>query len=306
MTPPDHDEGLGYYWWSLAGEKWVSLRAAETAAACEQRTGALSSASACTGEPTTSSGGSDPRMSSGRLRYRTQSSGSTVLQREAGDSIALQAGAATTLGRLLAMQGDFGQARELYDFGAGLLPIRRNGGQRCGHNHARCVDRASTRVIRRPGRSTSAQGADELQALGNQAFFSTVAVLSRVRACTSQERFDETRELCATVREASPPDDLINFVSQTPSTDVSSLSTGRHDDAEVLLNRAVERSGEDRLLLRASRRPPPACRGAPSSPLTRRHVAGGGAALALLDAKGDVTGRGSRARTPRRARNQVA
>ena len=40
-----------------------------------------------------------------------------ALQADAGDSLQLQAGAATTLARLLAMRGDVERARELYVFG---------------------------------------------------------------------------------------------------------------------------------------------------------------------------------------------
>ena len=91
-----HDEGLGYYWWGLATERWVSLRAAETAAACERglehfrRAGVYRRTddllwlvrSAYVFGPTP--------VSEAIERV-------TALREEAGDSMQLQAGAATTL-----------------------------------------------------------------------------------------------------------------------------------------------------------------------------------------------------------------
>jgi tetratricopeptide (TPR) repeat protein len=237
LTAADHDEGLGYYWGGLAGEKWVSLQAAETAAACERglehfrRAGMYRRTddllwwirSAYVFGPTP--------VSDAIERVR-------ALQREAGDSIALQAGAATTLGRLLVMQGDVDQARELFVFGRDFyrsagMAVSAAGVTLHGawiEHHA--GDQAAEEDHLR-------QGVDELQALGNQAFYSTVAV-RLAQLLYARGRLDEARELCVVVREASPPGDLINFVFADAIDGCLLAHQGRHDDAGVLLERAVE------------------------------------------------------------------
>jgi tetratricopeptide (TPR) repeat protein len=238
LEAADHDEGLGYYWWSLAGEKWISLHAAETAAACERGLDHFRRAgvhrrtddllwwvrSAYVFGPTPVSEAIDRVYE---------------LRRQAGDSIQLQAGAATTLGRLLAMQGDFEQARELYAFGqdfyrsAGMVVSAAGVKMHGAWIESRAGDLAAQEELLR-------SGADELKALGNQAFFSTVAVY--LAACVyMQDRFDEVRELCAVGREASPPDDLINFVYADALEACLLSREDRHEEAEALLRHAVDR-----------------------------------------------------------------
>jgi class 3 adenylate cyclase/tetratricopeptide (TPR) repeat protein len=237
LEAADHDEGLGYYWWSLAGEKWVSLRAEETAAACERglehfrRAGMYRRTddllwwvrSAYVFGPTP--------VSEAIERVHT-------LRLEAGDSMQLQAGAATTLGRLLAMQGDFEQARALYALGrdfyrsAGMAVSAAGVTLHGAWIEHRAGDLAACEGILR-------SGADQLKALGNQAFFSTVAVYL-AQCLYAQGRFDEVRELCAVVREASPPDDLINFVLADALEGSLLSQDGRYGEAEVLFRQAVD------------------------------------------------------------------
>jgi class 3 adenylate cyclase/tetratricopeptide (TPR) repeat protein len=237
LEAADHDEGLGYYWWSLAGEKWVSLRAEETAAACERglehfrRAGMYRRTddllwwvrSAYVFGPTP--------VSEAIERVHT-------LRLEAGDSMQLQAGAATTLGRLLAMQGDFEQARALYALGrdfyrsAGMAVSAAGVTLHGAWIEHRAGDLAACEGILR-------SGADQLEALGNQAFFSTVAVYL-AQCLYTQGRFDEVRELCAVVREASPPDDLINFVLADALEGSLLSQDGRYGEAEVLFRQAVD------------------------------------------------------------------
>ena len=237
LTGANHDEGLGYYWWSLAGEKWVSLRAEETAVACERglehfrRAGVYRRTddllwwirSAYVFGPTL--------VPEAIERVR-------ALQREAGDSMALQAGAATTLGRLLAMQGDFEKARELFVFGQDFyrsagMAVSAAGVTLHGawiEHHA--GDQAAEEEHLR-------QGVAELRALGNQAFFSTVAV-RLAQLLYTQARFDEARDMCAVVREASPADDLINFVFADAIEGCLLSHDDRHEEAEARIRRAVE------------------------------------------------------------------
>ena len=237
LTAADDDEGLGYYWWGLAGEKWVSLQAAETAVACERglehfrRAGIYRRTddllwwirSAYVFGPTPVPEAID--------RVRT-------LQREAGDSMALQAGAATTLGRLLAMQGDFDQARELYAFGVDFyvsagMAVSAAGVTLHGAwiEHHAGNESGTEAYLRR--------GADELRALGNLAFFSTVAV-RLAHSLYTQGSFDEAQQMSTVAREASPQGDLINFVFADAIDGCLLSQQGRHEEADVLLRRAVE------------------------------------------------------------------
>jgi len=282
-----HDEGLGYYWWSLAGEKWVSLHAAETAAACERGLEHFRRA------------GMHRRMDD--LLWWVRSAyvfGPTsvaeaverveALRAEAGDSIQLQAGAATTLARLLAMQGDFEQARELYVYGrdfyraAGMAVSAAGVTMHGAWIEERAGDLAAWEEVLRPG-------VDELRALGNQALFSTDAIYL-AECLYLQGRLDEARELCAVGLEASPQGDLINVVYADALQGCFLSHDGRHEEAEALLRRAVDRvRTTDYFFVRAE------------IPLFHAETLGrageAGAAsreaalgLAFLDEKGDVAG----------------
>ena len=163
-----------------------------------------------------------------------------ALQGEAGDSMALQAGAATTLGRLLAMQGDFEQARELFVFGqdfyrsAGMAVsaagvtlhgawIEHHTGDSVGHGGA-SSGRASTSC--RPsvtGRSSPRSLHVSLSSCTRRAASTKPASMSRLLA----------RRALRTISSTS--------YSRTPSTAACWPTTGRHEEAEVLLRRAVER-----------------------------------------------------------------
>mgnify|MGYP000049964235 CR=1 FL=1 len=232
------DEGLGYYWWDVAGENWAALRAADTVTACERglehfrRAGSARRTEDLTWLLRSAYVFGPTPLPEAIERVRQ-------LQAEAGDSMPLRAGAATTLGRLLAMQGDFEEARELYAFGndfyeAAGMRVTAAGVTLHG---ALIEDRAGDlaaweRLLRR--------GLDELRALGNQSFFSTVAVYL-AECLYYQGRFDEARELCEVARTASPEGDLVNFVYADALGGCLLAREGRHDDAGALLRRAVER-----------------------------------------------------------------
>ena len=237
LAAADDDEALGYYWWSLAGEKWVSLQAEETAIACERglehfrRAGIYRRTddllwwirSAYVFGPTPVLEAID------KVR---------ALRREAGDSMALQAGAATTLGRLLAMVGDFVEARELYDFGRDFY---RSAGMAVS---AAGVTLHGAWIEHHAGNESGAaeilrQGTEELRALGNQAFFSTVAV-RLAQSLYSLGRLDDAHEMARVAREASPHGDLINGVIADAVDGCLLSKQGRIDEADVLLRRAVE------------------------------------------------------------------
>ena len=282
-----HDEGLGYYWWSLAGEKWVSLQAAETITACEKglehfrRAGIMRRTddlmwwirSAYVFGPT-------PRLDAiERMRE---------LQREAGDSLPLQAGAATSLGRLLAMQGDFEEARELYAFGREFYESSGMKVSAAGVTmHGAWIEHRSgdleawERLLR--------LGLDELDEVGHKGFLSTIAIY--LGECLYlQGRFDEVQEWCDIGREASPAGDLVNLVYADALEGCLFSRRGRHDEAAGLLRRALEQvETTDFYFARAEVR----LLHAEALALAGEPVAASGEAaeaLAILDEKGDLTG----------------
>jgi tetratricopeptide (TPR) repeat protein len=287
LSAAGDDEALGYYWWSLAGERWVSLQAGETAAACERglehfrRAGIYRRTddllwwirSAYVFGPTP--------VPDALHRVR-------ALQKEAGDSIALQAGAATTLGRLLAMQGDFDQARELYAFGRDFyysagMTVSAAGvtmhGAWIEHRAGDLV--AMERALR--------QGVDDLRALGNRAFFSTVAIYLAM-CLYKQGRLDEVRELSAEGMEASPQGDLINLVYADALEGCLRSHEGRHEEAEALLAGAVDRvQTTDYFFVRADI---PLYQAEVLSRAGKAEAASSTAdvGLSFLDEKGDVAG----------------
>ncbi len=282
-----HDEGLGYYWWSLAGEKWVSLHAAETVAACERglqhfrRAGLYRRTddlvwwirSAYVFGPTPV-----PEAIERVLALRA----------DAGGSLQLQAGAATTLGRLFAMQGDFEQARELHTFGRDFYRSAGMAVSAAGATlHGAWIEQRSGDVS--AWEEHLRTGYDELDALGNMAFFSTVAVYL-AQCLYVQGRFDEARELCVVAREASPRGDLINLVFADALEGSLLAHDNRYDEAEALFRQAVDRvettdfffARADVRLLHAE-----ALLRARETTAASQEAALG---LALLDEKGDVTG----------------
>jgi tetratricopeptide (TPR) repeat protein len=283
----NHEEGLGYYWWSIAGENWVSLRAAETAAACERGLEHFRRAGM--------SRRTDDLLWWVRSAYvfgptpvpdaieRVQ-----ALQLDAGDSLLLQAGAATTLARLLAMQGDFEQARELYALGRDFY---RSAGMAVSAAavtlHGAWIEEHAGDLAAWEAHLRS--GADALRELGNQAFFSTVAV--RLAQCLyRQRRFDEALETAVAAREASPPDDLVNFVFADAIEGCVLAIEGRYDEAESLLRSAGDRvEATDFFFARAEI---PLLHAEALLQADDAKAAGEEAALGLdvLDKKGDLTG----------------
>ena len=287
LEAANHDEGLGYYWWDVAGEKWVSLRAAETVVACERGLEHFRRAgmhrrtddlvwwirSAYVLGPT------PVREAIERVR---------ALRDEAGESMQLQAGAATTLARLLAMQGDFEQARELYAFGRdfyGSAGMEVSGAGAMTHGawiEERAGDRSAWEALLR----SSLKG---LQALGNHAFSSTVAVTLAL-CLYVQGRFDEVRALCEAAREMSPPDDFINFVYADALEGCLLSLEARHEEADALHRSALDRvettdfffaRSEIRFLHSES-----LSRSGNASDASRAATIG----LAILEEKGDVAG----------------
>jgi tetratricopeptide (TPR) repeat protein len=154
--------------------------------------------------------------------------------------MALQAGAATTLGRLLATQGDFVRARELYQFGRDFyissgMTVSAGGVTMHGAwIEERAGDLAAAVELLR-------LGASELEALGNMAFYSTVAIY--LAECLYLDgRLDEVRRWRDASLAASPEGDLVNVVYAEALEGCLLSHEERHEEADALLRGALDRS----------------------------------------------------------------
>jgi class 3 adenylate cyclase len=287
LDDADDDEGLAFYWWSVAGERWVSLQAADTAAACERALYHLQRAgihhrredllwwirSAYVFGPTPVPDAIE------RLR---------ALQVEAGDSSMLQAGVATTLARLLAMQGDFEKARELYAFGSDFYRSAGAEASAAGVTmHGAWIEQRSGDLA--AWESVLRSGYETLERLGHKGFLSTVAVYL-AQCLYAQDRIDEVRDLCAVAREASPPGDVINEVYADALDGCVLAREDRREEARALLARAVEQvETSDFFFARAE----VGLLHAETQSREGEHAAAARSAahaLGILDDKGDITG----------------
>jgi class 3 adenylate cyclase/tetratricopeptide (TPR) repeat protein len=237
LEAADHAEGLGLYWWSRAGETWVRCRAAESVTACEH--GLL-----CY-ERAARFGRTDDFIWLIRSAYVFGPTPVTeaiervhTLEAAAGESILLQAGAATTLGRLYAMRGDVDRGRELY-------LAARDTYRAAGMNvSAASLAMHGAWIERRAGdldawERIARSGLEELEALKERQYSATVAAVL-ARCLFEQGRLDEVADLCALVRETSPLDDLVNFVYADALEAAVLAHQGRYDQAAEQMSRAVE------------------------------------------------------------------
>ncbi len=229
------DEGLGIYWWSAALGAWLRCRAEEAAAAaaeglrCFERAGRF--------------GRTDDLLWIIRSAYvfgPTPVPEAIERVREfeeaAGESALLQAGAATTLARLLAMQGDIDRARELHHaaretYWAAGMPVS-----------AASVALHTSWIEQRAGDLLAWERAvrsalEVFDALEERAYNATLNA-DLAECLHAQGRIDEIPELCERVRALSPPADLVNFVYADALEGCALAHEGRHDDARSLVDRA--------------------------------------------------------------------
>jgi class 3 adenylate cyclase/tetratricopeptide (TPR) repeat protein len=231
------DEGLGIYWWSVAGEAWVQCRAEEAAGAaaeglrCFERAGRF--------------GRTDDLMWIIRSAYvfgPTPVPEAIERVREfeeaSGESSLLQAGAATTLARLLAMQGDIDRARELHHaaretYWAAGMPVS-----------AASVALHTSWIEQRAGdllawESAVRSALEVFDALEERAYNATFNA-DLAECLHAQGRIDEIPVLCERVRSLSPPADLVNFVYADALEGCVLAHEGRHDEARSLVGHALE------------------------------------------------------------------
>ena len=237
LDAADHAEGLGLYWWSLAGESWVRCRAAEALAACEQglRQSARSGRFGRTDDfiwLVRSAYVFGPAPVSEAIERVEE------LDAAAGNSILLEAGAKTTLARLYAMRGEIDRGRVLH---TEARDTYRAAGMALSAAsialHASWIEERSgdldawERVVR--------SGIAELEALNERQYYSTVA--ARLAQCLYlQNRLDEAAELCVVVRDASAREDLVNFIYADALEAAVLAQQDRHEEAAAQMSQAVE------------------------------------------------------------------
>jgi class 3 adenylate cyclase/tetratricopeptide (TPR) repeat protein len=232
-----NDEGLALYWWNAAGETWNRCRAADTAAACEhglrhiERSGRF--------------GRTDDLMWWIRSAYvfgptpvgealeRVE-----ALRAGAGESTLLEAGASSTLARLLAMQGDIERARELLRaaretyWAAGMTVTAASVGMHAAWIERRAGDLGAWEDALR-------SSMEVLEALGERAFYPTLCA-SLGECLQERGQVDEIPELCAKVRATTSPEDLVNFVYLHALEGALHAADGRFTDAEAEGRHALE------------------------------------------------------------------
>ncbi|HET8969316.1 MAG TPA: hypothetical protein VFN06_07805, partial [Gaiellaceae bacterium] len=281
------DEGLALYWWSVANEHWFALNATETMAASER-------------------GLEHMRRAGKRSRFEVEliwlvGSASVLgpmhveealerlgeLEENLGDSALLKAGADGARARLLACQGHVGPARELARSArattrsagatvtaAGMAMYEAWIEQRAGDLGA--WERALRAAL------------DELEGSDDRAFRATIMVYL-AQCLYEQGRYDDAYDLCAVVRETSPPDDVVNFVYADAIEGAVRVRRGEDEGLE-LLGQALERAdGTDFFFVRAETRLLLADAHAIRGEMPRA-TARASEALDIYDAKGDVTG----------------
>jgi class 3 adenylate cyclase/tetratricopeptide (TPR) repeat protein len=235
LEEASHDEGLALYWWGVALEAWFSLRAAETATACEQSLAHLEraprarlaipvrsrlTASYCFGP--TPVGEAIERVN--------------AIRRSELGALA-EAWSRTVLGTLLAMRGEIDDARDLVRggrqayFDAGLYMTAGGMSMREADVELRAGDAAREEAVLR-------EGLELLERIGNRSYYPTAAL--QLAACLyDRERYDEVEQLCEAARETTGTDDLINFVRLDGFEGGLLARRGSHGDAEEHARRAV-------------------------------------------------------------------
>ena len=149
-----------------------------------------------------------------------------------------QASAHRSIGKLLAMRGEFDAARE--HLHAGVESTREAG---------LLVDAAAASmslafVEQRAGAPATAEaqlreGIDELARLGNSSYRGT-AMLQLAELLATRGAYDEAAHLCSTVRDTIRTDDLSDVIAVDSLEAFLSAQSGAYEEGERLSTRAVE------------------------------------------------------------------
>jgi tetratricopeptide (TPR) repeat protein len=281
------DRGLALYWWAVAGESWHACLTEDTVEACEKALRHLELcgahgqkddlvawiAAACVFGPRPVSEGLE-RIASLEVSLK--------------DATILQAGLWSAKSRLLVMRGDIDEGRELntsarktlreaglFTASAGVLMGR-------GWIEERADDSAAAERAMR-------EGMDEFERLNDRGFRSTLAV-NLADFLLYEGRVDEAREVTALARELTAPDDVTNLVHLHFLDGALLAHDGWLEDAETEGRRAVDLADTtDHVDQRATARVYLAITLARAGRRAEA-VSLANEGLALIEAKGDVTG----------------
>ncbi|HEY6075280.1 MAG TPA: adenylate/guanylate cyclase domain-containing protein, partial [Gaiella sp.] len=286
------DEGLALYWWSVATEHWFALDATETIAASERgllhmrRAGERSRLEVELVWLVRSASVLGPMHVDEALERLDR------LDAGLGDSALQKAGSDGARARLLACQGHIEPARALAR--AARATTRSAGATVTAAGMAMYEAWIEQRAGDLEAWELALRAAvHELEGSDDRAFKATI--MGYLAQCLyEQSRDDEAYDLCAVVRETSPPEDVVNFVYADAIEGAVRVRRGEHEGVE-LLGRALERAdGTDFYFCRAETRLLLA-EALTIGGDTARATARATEALDIYAAKGDLTG-GSRAR----------
>jgi tetratricopeptide (TPR) repeat protein len=156
--------------------------------------------------------------------------------------ILAEAKASTSLARLLTMAGDLEVARELQNTSretvrqAGLATTAVAMASHAAWIEQRAGDLTAWEYAAR-------SGIEELERLEERPYHATA--LADLALCVYlQGRYDEAATLCATVRDLSPADDLVNFIYADALEGAVRAQHGAFEEAERQCRRAVELADE--------------------------------------------------------------
>ncbi|HJS49704.1 MAG TPA: adenylate/guanylate cyclase domain-containing protein [Gaiellaceae bacterium] len=283
-----HDQGLGIYWWSVALESWIGCRAAETTAAGEKGLRHFARAGVRGRYALELESWSRAAYLFGPMPVPEAIARLSTSRALVAPGILGEAKLATSLARLLAMDGQLEAARELQE--ASHETIRQSGLATTAAGmfmHAAWIEARSGDFA--AWERDARNAVEELERLGERAYYST-ATADLAWCLYLQGRYDEVETLCVVIRDRSPADDLVNFIIVNALEGGVRAQAGRFEEAEALGRRAVGLAdetdfvvnrAETRLLLAESLHR--ARRGNPEAAALATEV------LSLLDAKGDRT-----------------
>ncbi len=230
--------GLARYWWSVAMESWLRMRAQETADAGERALAHLERA-----------GERGARLKArvrGRLGscyYHGPMPVDEALERIRAlradeHGLLAEAWSSVDIGRLYAMKGEPDRARELWSdarqvyVDAGLLMTAATFAQGGAEIAFRAGDLHDEESLLR-------DSLEILEGIGERAFYATQALL--LAECLYRAGADdgEVEELCAKARERTPAEDLTNFVWLDMVSGLLHARRGEYEQAEERSRRAI-------------------------------------------------------------------
>jgi tetratricopeptide (TPR) repeat protein len=230
------DLGLARVYWSAAGIEWAACRAGETAVVARkslhhaQRAGARDLLQEIFGMLATLHMHGPTPVAEAHAEIESQLTASSGL-------LLAETAQLRALGRLAAMRGEFGEARDLMR--RGREPLAEAGAsvtywataQGLAFIEEACDDlEAEERVLR--------DGIAHLEELGEHGFLSTN--MMALAACLERQgRDDEALESVAAARDESPPGDLVNFICTDATEAVILARRGDHEAALALARSSV-------------------------------------------------------------------